>query len=66
MFLALPLEAGVIVLWEHDGGRDVLFDLADEVEPGALQQLLPAVHRAHLGLHCLPGCVLGLNHTIAL
>ena len=48
VFLALPLEAGVIVLWEHDGGRDILLDLADEVEPSAHQQILPAVHRAHL------------------
>ena len=60
------LEAGVVMLWEDNGGWDVLLDLADEVEASTYQQLLPAMDGAHLGLDCLTGDILGLHQTIIL
>ena len=60
------LEAGVVMLWEDNGGWDVFLDLADEVEAGTHQQLLPAMDGPHLGLYCLTADVLGLHQTIIL
>ena len=60
------LEAGVVMLWEDNGGWDVLLDLADEVEASTHQQLLPAMDGAHLRLDCLTGDILGLHQTIIL
>ena len=54
------------MLRKHNGGRHVLLDLADEMEAGAGQELLPPVHRAHLRLHGVSGGVLGLYQTIRL
>ena len=60
------LEAGVVMLWEDDGGWDVLLDLTDEVEASAHQELLPAMDGPHLRLDCLTGDILGFNQTIIL
>ena len=60
------LEAGVVMLWEDDGGWDVLLDLTDEVEASAHQELLPAMDGAHLRLDCLTGDILWFNQTIIL
>lgn len=35
--LALVLYAGVVMLWVHNGGRDILLDLVDEVEARGCQ-----------------------------